>query len=306
MKLLSNMSILASAAFASSLTFASPKLTGTVKIDGSSTVFPITEAVAEAFQEVQPRVRVTIGVSGTGGGFKKFLAHEIDINNASRRIKEKEIKKANEEKISFTELPVAYDGISVVINKENTWASKMTMDQLKKIWEPNSKVKKWSDVDPSWPSKEIKLYGPGPDSGTFDYFTKKVNGKERATRADYTASEDDNVIVNGIAGDKYSLGYFGYAYFHENRAKLNSVALKKTSSDYIAPSIDSIAKSTYPLARPIFIYVSHTAMKRPEVKEFVEFYMKNADVLSKEVGYIPMGSKTYAKNLSDFLKKIKG
>jgi phosphate transport system substrate-binding protein len=296
------------ASIITALTFSAPSmanssLKGKVKIDGSSTVYPITEAVAETFQEVYPRVRVTIGVSGTGGGFKKFIADEIDINDASRRIKDKEVEKASARGLTYSELPVAYDGISVVINKKNTWAKEITMAELKKIWEPNSKVTKWSDVNPAWPNKEIKLYGPGADSGTFDYFTKKVNGKSRASRADYTASEDDNVIVNGVSGDVYSMGYFGYAYFHENRSKLNAVALKK-KTNYIPPTMNSIADSSYPLARPIFIYVSHKAAKRPAVAAFVEFYMQNADKLSKEVGYIPMSKKDYAKRLNTFKKAV--
>ena len=302
---LRNFIISAGAASALSLTAnANQTLTGTVKIDGSSTVYPITEAVAEVFQEDYPKVRVTIGVSGTGGGFKKFIANTIDINDASRRIKDKEAKKAAEKGLSYTELPVAYDGISVVINKKNTWAKELTMAQLKKIWEPGSKVTKWSDIDPKWPNQPIKLYGPGADSGTFDYFTKKVNGKSRASRADYTASEDDNVIVNGVAGDQYSMGYFGYAYYHENRAKMQAVALKK-EANFVAPTIDSIADSSYPLARPIFIYVSHESAKKPEVRAFVEFYMKNADKLAKEVGYIPMSRKDYAQRLESFKSSLK-
>lgn len=281
------------------------KLTGTVKIDGSSTVFPVSEAVAEEFNAVQPNVRVTIGVSGTGGGFKKFLKGEIDINNASRTIKEGEIKTATENKFGYTELPVAYDGISVVVNPKNTWAKELTMDQLKKIWEPASKITNWSDVNPEWPKRKIKLYGPGADSGTFDYFTEKVNGKSRASRSDYTASEDDNVIVNGVSGDLDGLGYFGYAYYDENRSKLHAVALNKTGTA-VAPSMDSIAKATYPLARPIFIYVSHTSAQKPEVAAFVQFYLKNANKLAKEVGYIPMADSSYARALSKFMSASKG
>lgn len=285
--------------------FASAKdLTGSVKVDGSSTVYPITEAVAEEFQAKYPKVKVTVGVSGTGGGFKKFLAKEIDINNASRTIKDKEVKTAAENKLGYTELPVAYDGISVVINPKNTWAKELTMDQLKKIWEPGSKVKKWSDVDPKWPDREIKLYGPGADSGTFDYFTKKVNGKSRASRSDYTASEDDNVIVTGVSGSLDGLGYFGYAYYEENKNKLGVVALSKTGKA-VAPNMDTIAKATYPLARPIFIYVSHYSAKKPEVAAFVEFYLKNANTLAKEVGYIPMADSSYARALTKFLSSAK-
>lgn len=276
------------------------KLSGTVRVDGSSTVFPITEAVAEEFQRKYRRVRVTVGISGTGGGFKRFLLGETDINDASRRIKKVEIKKAKENSIEFIELPVAYDGITVVINPKNDFVDYLTVKELKKIWQPGSGVKKWSDVRPGWPKKPIRLYGPGTDSGTFDYFTKAINGKAQASRADFTASEDDNVLVMGVAGDVNSLGYFGYAYYAENRSKLTAVPIDAGKGP-VAPSEKTINDGTYkPLARPIFIYVNKASAKRPEVSEFVKFYLENAPTLVKEVGYVPLPDKDYRLSLKRF------
>ncbi|MCO4794464.1 MAG: PstS family phosphate ABC transporter substrate-binding protein [Bacteriovoracaceae bacterium] len=270
---------------------AQAKLRGKVSIDGSSTVFPITEAIAEEYRAVQPRVRVNIGVSGTGGGFKKFLVKETDINNASRNIKDKEVKKAKKNGISYVEVPVAYDGLTVVINKENSWASNLTPAQLKMIWDRDSKVKKWSDIDSSWPAKKIKLYGPGTDSGTFDYFTKAINGKSGRSRANYTKSEDDNVLVKGVAGDKYAMGYFGYAYYKENSKKLQSVAINN-----VKPTEVTINNGSYkPLSRPIFIYVSKDGYKKPEVKSFVGFYLEKAKEIVGDVGYIALKDIEYKK-----------
>ncbi|MFQ6615037.1 MAG: PstS family phosphate ABC transporter substrate-binding protein, partial [Fidelibacterota bacterium] len=211
-------------------------LQGTVKIDGSSTVFPITEAVAEEFGKVREhrKIRVTVGVSGTGGGFKKFLAKETDINDASRPIKQKEIDKANKNGVKYIELPVAYDGLSVVINKKNTWVDYLTVAELNKIWKPGSAVKTWKDIRSNWPNLKIQLYGPGTDSGTFDYFTEVINGKSQVSRSDFTKSEDDNVLVNGVAGDKGSLGYFGFAYYVENRDKLRVVPIKQGNKKPVA------------------------------------------------------------------------
>ncbi|MCF8719490.1 PstS family phosphate ABC transporter substrate-binding protein [Nitrospina gracilis] len=288
---------------ASSFALAGEKLRGTVRIDGSSTVFPISEAVAEEFGKIRDhaRVRVTVGVSGTGGGFKKFCVGETDINDASRPIKQKEIDKAKKNNIRYLELPVAYDGLSVVINKANTWVDHLTTDELKKIWEPGSSVKTWADVREGWPSKPIKLYGPGTDSGTFDYFTETINGKSQASRADFTKSEDDNMLVKGVAGDKYALGYFGFAYYVENKEILKAVPIKEGNKAPVLPTMETINKGTYsPLSRPIFIYVNVDAAKRPEVKEFIRFYIKNAGKLSKEVGYIPLPDSLYRENLERF------
>lgn len=271
----------------------------TIKIDGSSTVFPVTEAVAEAYRKVSPATKVTIGVSGTGGGFKKFGAGEIDINNASRPIKDKEKADAAAKGVDFYELPVAYDGLSVVVNKNNKFVDTLTIEQLKKIWEPNSSIKTWKDVNPAWPDKKIALYGPGPDSGTFDYFTEEVVGKSKAMRSDFTSSEDDNVLVNGISGDEYALGYFGYVYFLENSKKLKAVKVD-SGKGAVAPSEDDIATGKYPLARPIFIVVSSKAAERKEVKDFVTFYLKNAAEMAKEVGYTPLPASMYTTALKKF------
>ncbi len=274
------------------------KLAGEIKVDGSSTVFPITEAVAEEFKKIQPDVNTTVGISGTGGGFKKFTVGETDISDASRPIKDKEKQKAEENKIEYIEIPVAYDGLSVVINKDNNWVDKLTVEELKKIWEPESKVKKWNEIRPEWPDMEIKLYGPGTDSGTFDYFTEAINGKEKASRSDYTPSEDDNVLVQGVAGDKGALGYFGYAYYVENKDKLKVVPIDG-GSGAIAPDEKTINDGTYkPLSRPIFIYVNKASLQRPEVREFVKFYLTEGPALVSQVGYIPLPENMYKESLA--------
>jgi len=268
---------------------------GVVSIDGSSTVFPITEAVAEEFMAENPSIRVNIGVSGTGGGFKKFLSSEIDINNASRTIKSKEAKAAKENKIEYIELPVAFDGISVVVSKKNTWVDSLSSAELKKIWEPESKVNNWKDVRDGWPDKPIKLYGPGPDSGTFDYFTHAIMGKAQVSRSDYTKSEDDNVLVMGVSGDEGALGYFGFAYFEENKEKLKIVPVKHDGGAAVTPTLDSISKNEYkPLSRPIFIYVNKSALAKKPVKDFIDFYIESAPELSEEVGYVPMPAEKYS------------
>lgn len=277
---------------------AEKKLAGAIKVDGSSTVFPITEAVAEEYKKKHPGVNTTVGISGTGGGFKKFTAGETDISDASRPIKADEKKKAEENKIEYIELPVAYDGLSVVVNKQNTWVDKLTVQELKKIWEPGSAVKKWNQVRPDWPDLEIKLYGPGTDSGTFDYFTEAINGKEKASRSDYTPSEDDNVLVQGVAGDKGAMGYFGYAYYLENKDKLKVVPID-AGKGAIAPDEKTINDGTYkPLSRPIFIYVSKASLQRPEVKEFVKFYLAEAPKLVPQVGYIKLPDNMYKESLA--------
>ncbi len=276
------------------------KLEGNVRIDGSSTVYPITEAVAEEFRTVSPRVKVSVGVSGTGGGFKKFCVAETDINDASRPIKPSEIEKAAEHKVEFIELPVAFDGISVVVNPKNDFVDHLSVAELRRIWEPGSKVRSWKDVRAQWPDREMKLYAPGVDSGTFDYFTETVNGKSGACRSDFSASEDDNVLVTGIAGDQYALGFFGFAYFDHNRDKLKIVAIDGSKGP-IEPSNKTINDGTYsPLSRPIFIYVSAEAAKRPEVDAFVNFYLKSAAALVKDVGYVPLPEKVYEFAIARF------
>lgn len=285
--------------------YAATPLQGTVTIDGSSTVFPITEAVAEEFQGANPRVRVTVGISGTGGGFKKFCAGDTDINGASRPIKEQEIKKGTEHGVDYIELPVAYDGISVVMNPKNTTVNIITFEDLKKIWQPESKVKLWSDARPEWPKQKINLYGPGTDSGTFDYFTETVNGKAQSCRPDFTASEDDNVLAQGIAGDPNALGFFGFSYYEANKTKLKA-AMIDAGKGPVGPSELTIKNGTYPLSRPIFIYINKKAADRPEVKAFVEYYLENAPALVKEVGYVPLPEKVYKLALERFQKRVAG
>jgi phosphate transport system substrate-binding protein len=285
-----------------------------VKVDGSSTVFPITEAVAEEFQKAeQGKVRVTVGISGTGGGFKKFCAGETDISDASRPIKETEVKLCGEKKIEYIELPVAYDGLAVLINPKNTWVDHMTVQELKKIWEPaaTGKIMKWNQVRPSWPDRPIRLYGPGTDSGTFDYFTEAINGKEKASRSDFTASEDDNILVQGIASDVGGLGYFGVAYYENNKDKLKLVPVDDgkdaNGKGPQLPTYENVVKGTYqPLARPIFIYVNKKAADRPEIQRFVKFYLKNGAKLSKEVGYVSLPKEAYDLGQARFDKRMKG
>ncbi|MCF6093712.1 PstS family phosphate ABC transporter substrate-binding protein [Microaerobacter geothermalis] len=278
---------------------AETKLSGEIQIDGSSTVFPISEAVAEEFMAANPDVRVNVGVSGTGGGFKKFTVGETDISDASRPIKDSEAQKAKENGIEYIEIPVAFDGLSVVVNPENDFVDYLTTEELKKIWEPNSQVTKWSQVREGWPDEEIKLYGPGTDSGTFDYFTEVINGEDGASRSDYTASEDDNVLVQGIAGDKYSLGYFGYAYYIENKDKIKVVPIDGGNGP-IEPTDETVNNGTYaPLSRPIFIYVSKKSLQRPEVKAFVEYYLTEGPNFVPEVGYVPLPQDMYEKSLAE-------
>lgn len=282
------------------------ELSGTIAIDGSSTVFPITEAVAEEFQKQHPNVRVTVGISGTGGGFKKFANKEIDIADASRPIKSSESETAAKNGVEYIEVPVAYDGLSVVVNPKNTWCDHLTVAELKKIWEPGSKITKWSQIRPGFPDKPIKLYGPGTDSGTFDYFTDAICGKEGASRSDFTASEDDNVLVQGVNGDEGALGYFGYAYYEENQSKLKLVAVDPGTGP-VKPSPETINTGTYqPLSRPLFIYVRKDAAERPEVAAFIKFYLAEAGKLVKSVGYIALPDKAYELALKRFEAKTTG
>ncbi|MBM3943939.1 MAG: PstS family phosphate ABC transporter substrate-binding protein [SAR202 cluster bacterium] len=278
-------------------------LSGTIEIDGSSTVFPVTEAVAEEFRKVHSRVQVNVGVSGTGGGFKRFSVGETDISDASRPIKAEEAAAAAQNGIEFIELKVAIDGLSVMVSPQNTFVDCLTVVEMKAIWEPGSTVNNWSQVRAGFPNQPLRLYGPGADSGTFDYFTEVINGAAQASRADYVASEDDNVLVTGIAGDRNALGYFGYAYYVENTDKLKLVAIDAGKGQgCITPSDATIESGAYsPLSRPLFIYVSKKALERPEVKAFVEFYMQHGAELSAEVGYIRLKDSEY----QDGLQKIK-
>jgi phosphate transport system substrate-binding protein len=283
------------------------ELTGSIKIDGSSTVYPITEAVAEEFRTVQPKVNVTIGVSGTGGGFKKFGRGEIDISNASRPIKDKEILICNENNITYVGLSVAYDGLAVLVNPKNTWVDYFTVEELNTIWNPSAQntIMYWDQVREGWPHEKLNLYGPGTASGTYDYFSEAICGKKVGTRADFTASEDDHILVQGIATDKTGLGFFGLAYYEENKDKLKLVGVDN-GSGAIKPTMETVSNGTYaPLSRPIFIYVNSTSVKRPEVVEFVNFYLNNAATLSSEVGYIPMPISEYEVQQAKFNNFIK-
>ena len=275
---------------------AAPKaLSGDVKADGSSTVFPISEAVAEEFGKKEAGVRVTVGTSGTGGGFKKFCAGEIDIADASRPIKDTEIEACSKGGVEFIELPIAYDGIAVVVNKSNDWLPSINVADLKTIWAPEAqaKIKTWKDVNPKWPAKELRLFGPGVDSGTYDYFTEAVVGKVHSSRGDYTASEDDNVLVTGVSGDQSSLGFFGFAYYIENKDKLKIVPVDGGKGP-IEPTLETIANGTYaPLSRPLFIYVNKKSLERPEVAAFIDYYLTSAKKLSAEVGYVALPDKAY-------------
>jgi len=269
---------------------------GEVKIDGSSTVFPITEAVAEEFRSEAPNIRVTVGVSGTGGGFQKFVRGDIDINNASREIKPSEIKLADEAGVDYVKLSVAYDGLAVSVNPQNDWVDNFTVEELKKIWEPDAQenVTKWSQIREGWPDEELHLYGPGVASGTYDYFTEAIVGQSGSSRGDFTASEDDNVLVQGIATDKYALGFFGLAYFEENSEKLKLVGVDNGEGEPVKPTMKTVSNGTYsPLSRPLFIYVSESAAQRKPVQSFIRFYLNNAPQLSGEIGYIPMPDSVY-------------
>ena len=273
-------------------------LTGTIEIDGSSTVAPVTEAVAEEYRKFQRDVLVNVGISGSGGGFKRFTAGETDISDASRVIRESEAATAAENGIGYIELLVGVDGLSVMVNPQNDFVSCMTVEQLKMLWEPESTVDSWSDLDASWPDRTINLYGPGTDSGTFDYFTEEIMGEAKLSRADYTRSEDDNVLVQGISGDRNALGYFGYAYYAQNTDKLKLVAVDG-GDGCVTPSVETIADGSYgALSRPLFIYVNKASLERPEVRDFVEFYMLNAAQLTEEIGYVPLSAQEYEDNLA--------
>ncbi len=284
-----------------------------VSLDGSSTVFPISEAVAEEFQKADKNVRVTVGISGTGGGFQKFCRGEIDIADASRPISATEVAACDKAGIQFIELPIAYDGIAIAVNPKNGWADLITVAELKTLWGPDAqgKVTRWSQIRKGWPDREIHLFGAGVDSGTYDYFTEAITGKAKSSRGDFTSSEDDNVLVQGIGNDELALGFLPFAYFEENAAKLKLVPVDDGKADNgagpITPAPDSIRTGTYqPLSRPVFIYVSTKAAGRPEVQRFVEFYMTHADTLVREVNYVGLGANAYTMVGDRFAKRTTG
>lgn len=272
---------------------------GTVEIDGSSTVYPISEAVAEEFNKLYPDVRVNVGVSGTGGGFKRFTSGETDISDASRPMKNpKETDKAEENGINYVELRLGTDGLSVMVSPDNDFVQCLTTEELKRIWEPNSSINNWNQVRDGFPDQKLRLYGPDTDSGTFDYFTEEIMGEIQMSRADYTASADDNVLIQGIAGDKGSLGYFGYAYYRESEDKLNLVAVD-SGAGCVLPGPETIPSGEYsPLSRPLFIYVNLTSLERSEVRTFVDFYMEHGPALTNEVGYVASDPDVYSENKS--------
>ena len=268
-------------------------LKGEIRVDGSSTVYPITEAVAEDFSKAAKGVRTTVGVSGTGGGFKRFCKGETDISDASRPITKSEAETCKGANIEFVELPVAYDGLCIAISKQNTWATKLTLDQIRKIYSASGTAKTWKDLDSAWPDRAIKVYSPGTDSGTFDYFKEVTVGKDGKVRSDMSVSEDDNVLVNGVAGDRDAIGYFGFAYYVENKDKLVAVAVD-SGKGAVLPSDATILDGSYePFSRPVFIYVNRKSADRPEVGAFVDFYLQQAAALSKEVGYTALPESIY-------------
>src|SRR5574341_2166009 len=281
-----------------------------VKIDGSSTVFPITEAVAEEFQKAKKQqIKVTVGISGTGGGFKKFCRGETDISDASRPILKKEMEECRKAGIEYFELPVAFDALTVVINPKNGFIKQLTIAEMKKMWEPaaQAKVTRWNQVNAQWPDAPMKLFGPGADSGTFDYFTEAVVGKSKSSRGDFTASEDDNVLVQGVSRDVNGLGYFGYAYYVENKDKLKAVPIVNEKGQAVSPSMEAVEAGTYsPLSRPIFIYVNAKSLGRLAVKEFVHYYMTQGAALAREVKYVPLPAKAYTTAWEHVLKGKKG
>ena len=298
-------------AFAGACTASAPSFAQIVKVDGSSTVYPVTEAVAEEFQKAKKNaIKVTVGISGTGGGFKKFCRGETDMSNASRPISVREREDCKKAGVEYIELPIALDALAVMVNPKNTWVNDLTVAELKKMWEPaaQGKVTRWNQVNPAWPDAPLKLFGAGSDSGTFDYFTEAVVGKAKSSRGDYTASEDDNVLVQGVARDVNAIGYFGFSYYVENKDKLKAVAIiEKPGMPAVEPSLEAVIKGTYqPLARPIFIYVSAKALSKPEVREFVQYYMTQGAKLSKEVKYVPLPDSAYKTAWEHVLKMKKG
>jgi phosphate transport system substrate-binding protein len=281
-----------------------------VKIDGSSTVFPIAEAVAEEFQiSKRGKVRVTVGIAGTGGGFKRFCRGETDISNASRPILKEEMDACRAAGVKYMEIPVAFDALTVVVNKANTYVKELTVADLKKMWEPaaQGRIAKWNQVRSDWPAENLMLFGPGADSGTFDYFTEAVNGKAKASRGDFTASEDDNVLVQGVESNKSALGYFGYAYYIAHKDRLRAVPVVNKQGKAVGPSLEGVVDGSYePLSRPLFIYVRESSAQRPEIQEFIKFYLTDGAKLVKEVGYVPLPDQAYQLALKHFADKKLG
>lgn len=287
------------------------RLSGRVSVDGSSTVFPITEAVAEEFMKVYPRVQVTVGVSGTGGGFSKFVRKETDVSNASRPIRPEEASLAEKNGVQYIELPVAYDGLTVVVHPSNEWVDCLTVAELKRIWETGSTIDNWNQVRSSFPDRKLILYGAGTDSGTYDYFTTAIAGEEGASRADFTASEDDNVLVQGIAGDANALGFLPYSYYAENTQKLKLLAIDdeipSNGDGCILPSSETVNDGTYqPLSRPEFIYVNADRAGEPAINAFIHFYLENAAILAREVGYVPLSDEAYTLIEERFENRVTG
>lgn len=278
-------------------------LSGSIEVDGSSTVYPISQAVAEEFMiDTGGDVRVTVGVSGTGGGFRRFCAGETEISNASRAIKDDERELCEQAGVDPLELQVAIDGLAVAVNPENTFVQCLTVEELRRIWEPGSTLQQWSEVREGLPARPLRLYGPGTNSGTFDYFTEAIVGEEDASRPDYSASEDDNVLVQGVGGDVNALGYFGYAYYIENQDQLRAIGVDN-GSGCVEPTPETVTSGQYePLSRPLFIYVNRNMLSRPEVAAFVRFYMENAAELVGEVGYVPMDAAAYQANISEIVQ----
>lgn len=271
-----------------------------IKIDGSGTVYPITEAVAEEFRKVEPNIRVSVGSSGSGAGFKKFVRGETDISNSSRKISEEEKQLAAENGIEYQQFSIALDGISIVVHPDNDWAETLTPEELNKIWMADSEVQQWSDIREGWPDEDIRLYGPNTAHGTYDFFTEAINGESGASRTDYNAVADYNVAVQGISSDKYSLGYFGLAYYEENADQLKLISIDAGDGP-VAPSLETVKNGTYkPLSRSLYIYVAKKAAERPAVQKFVEFYFSNAAELAKDVGYVPMPQEDYEKQKAAF------
>jgi phosphate transport system substrate-binding protein len=284
-----------------------------IHIDGSSTVFPISEAVAEEFQKASPNVRVTVGISGTGGGFQKFCRGETEISDASRPITHTELEACKKAGIEFVELPIAYDGLAVVVNPKNTWVTSMTVEELKRLWAPDAqgKVTRWNQVRASWPDREVHLFGAGVDSGTYDYFTEAVVGKQHSSRGDFTSSEDDNVLVQGIANDELALGFMGLAYVEQNKSRLKLVPVddgkKENGEGPIVPSSETVRNGTYqPLSRPLFLYVGRKAADRPEVQKFVDAYLTRGKDLTSEVGYVPLTPQLYELAQKHFAERKTG
>ncbi|MCA9876158.1 MAG: PstS family phosphate ABC transporter substrate-binding protein [Thermomicrobiales bacterium] len=281
-------------------------LTGTIESDGSSTVGPLTQAVAEEFIGAAPNVQISVDISGTGGGFERFCNGEIDVQNASRGIKEEEAANCAANGVDWYQFEVAYDGITVVANKENTWATCLTADQLKQLWQKESPATTWADLNPEWPAETVNLYGPGTDSGTFDFFVEAILGEDDI-REDFNPSEDDNVLVSGVAGDVNALGYFGLAYYEANQDTLNAVGVDNNTGECVVPTQETVRDGSYaPLSRPLFVYISAASLDRPEVQEFTRFYLENAAELAPEVGYVASPDEVYAKDLEAFAADVAG